>query len=189
MNSTAYKILRLVFVLLFVYIIVTGISSFLPRGLSDSQCWVRYDEANQCVEDHQTGSNYQIESFLSTYMVGWANGGCNYKHAEGSTLDVPTSVKNLHFERDGNDLIVNGKILEGGNKFRFVEILNSTPWIISKMEFENIGLVASCNSPSTDRRILIVGSYGTKISLPKGLILLTVSVGGYIFMNKKIKAS
>jgi hypothetical protein len=190
-NITTYKILRLTFVLLFIYAVVTGILSFVFIGFIDFPCFVSYDEKNKCVEDEWTGdkdkTNYKIESFLTTYIAGYSGGGCHYEYTESNILNIKTSATSLRLERNGSSLTVNGKGLDVGNEYRVVKVLNWSPWVISQMKFENIGLVSDCNTPSTNQRIVIIGDYGTKISFIKGLSVLFISIGGFIFTQKKLK--
>ena len=191
MNITTYKILRLAFVLLFLYTVVTGVLSFFFIGFIDFPCFVSYDKKNKCVDDEWTGdkdkTNYKIESFLTTYMAGYSGGGCHYEYSDNNNLNIQTSVTSLRLERNGSSLTVNGKGLDVGNEFRIVKVFNWSPWVISQMKFENMGLVSDCNSPSTNQRIVIIGNYGTRISLVKGLSVLLISIGGFIFAQRKLK--
>lgn len=187
-----FKILRIAFMLLFLYTAGFGILIFVFMGCIDFPCSVRYDEIKGCVDDRWVGdedkTNYKIESFLDVYIAGSSGAGCNFGYSESNILDISTSVIPLHLERDGSSLIVNGDVLEEGDEFKKLSVLNWNPWVISKIKFKNLGLIKDCNSPK-DQRIVILGGYGSRISLIKGLSILFVSIGGFIFAQIKIRRS
>ena len=186
MNIRAYRILQLTFVFLFLYTIGTGVLTFSFTGFMDFPCFVKYDQANHCIESHwgrNDKADYKIESFLSTYEVGFYGGGCNYQYTESNVLEIETLVTALHLERNGSRLTVNGKGLEDGEEFRVVKIFNWNPWTVSQMEFKNIGLVTDCNSSPANQRIVILGDYGTTRSLMGGWSVLFISVSGFIFIH------
>lgn len=187
MNIRTYRILQLIFVFLFLYTVMRGVFAFTFIGSMDFPCPVRYDQANHCIESHWELNNdrtdYKIESILSIYGVGFYGGGCNYKYTESNVLEIETLVTDLHLERNGSRFIVNGKELEDGEEFRVVKLHTWDPWTVSQMEFKNIGLVADCNSSPANQRIVILGDYGTKISLMGGLSVLFISISGFIFIH------
>ena len=143
----------------------------------DFPCYVEYVEQDDCVISHlyedDTGENtYQIEVFLTTYMAGFRGGGCNYQKSETAELVVQTSIVELRLERDGSVLKINGEVLGKSATFRKTNILNWSPWIISRMTLRNLGLISDCESDSTHRRAVIIGNYGTEISIVKGLFVV-----------------
>jgi hypothetical protein len=191
MNKTAYKILPLLFILLLIYFGCTFLISFVPIGFADFPCSIEYNEENKCVIDYhpyiEDNSKYQIETFLTTSYVGTSGGGCHRAHSESNTLDVEISFLNLHLERIGNNLIVNGKTVEAGEKIQYTDYLHWSPWIISQIRFENVGAVTYCDSKSDSPRVIIIGNYGAEKSLGKGSILLILAIGGYILVKRKYK--
>lgn len=191
MNVAGYKILRILSVFIFLYTIATAIPAFADLGCIDFPCFAYdntyYDETNHCIyeEGLQHKTRYQIEVFLSTYDANLSGGGCDYQYTENNTLDIETPVTNLRLKREEEILTVNGRVLRNGKEFRTTRILHWNPWIVSWMKFENAGLVSDCGSTSTNQRIAIIGEYGTKVSLIKGISVLLVSIGGFIFAYKK----
>ena len=188
-----YKILRLVILLLLAYTVLTACSIFTVGGSMDFPCVVTYCASDNCitarVAGREAGANaYQIESFLTGYLAGWGGGGCNYGKSETSTLDVQTSVLNLSLERDGDTLKVNGKVLETGTDFQVIDVFAWDPWIISRLRFKNLGMVADCESDTKYQRMVIFGSSGTEFSPAKGLLILSSITGGLIFVRRKLKS-
>jgi hypothetical protein len=168
------------------------LSFFFSGGFMDFPCYVEYVEQDDCVLSHryedETGENTsQIEVFLTTYMAGFHGGGCNYKKSEANALDVQTSIVDFRLERDDSILKVNGKILEKGETFQKTKLLNWSPWIVSRIRFDNLGIVSDCESDSTHRRTVIVGSYGTEVSTVKGVLITSVIILGIILVNMKTK--
>jgi hypothetical protein len=102
-------------------------------------------------------------------------------------LDLKTSFSTFHLERTGNSLIVNSKVLEEGEEFQQTNYLHWSPWIVSRINFRNIGAVTYCDAPSDNPRVAIIGNYGAEKSLVKGLILLILAIGGYILVKRKYK--
>lgn len=187
-----YRIIQITLLLLLVYSVLTGLSFFVYGGFMDFPCFVEYVEKDDCTLSHgngeETGENKsQIEIFLTTYTAGFHGGGCNYQESEKATLDVQTSIINLRFERDDSIVKVNGEDLEKGAAFQKTNIFNLNPWIISRIYFRNLGLVSDCESASTHPRVVIVGSYGTEISIVKGVLITSVVVFVIILVSKKIK--
>lgn len=190
-----YKILRVVLWLLLAFTIILGALTILLGGFIDFPCFVRYDEAEDCISmEHASGrwdelqADTRIETFLTTYRAGWSGGGCNHKIASEDTLEQYTAVGTLALEREGETLKVEGKTLRKGQSFKRTKALIWNPWIISRTQFTNVGVVANCEAESPVERLVVIGSYGTYIALLKGMAVLAILIGGLVFVNRKLKA-
>jgi hypothetical protein len=191
-KKKGYRIVQIALLLLLAYSVLTGLSFFFSGGFMDFPCFAEYVEQDDCLlsyryEDDTGESTSQIEVFLTTYTAGFRGGGCNYQNSEITTLDVQTSIVDLRLERDDSILKVNGEILAKGATFQKTNILNWSPWIVSRIHLRNLGLVSDCESDSTHPRIVIVGSYGTEVSIVKGVLIISAVIFGFILVNRKIK--
>lgn len=190
-----YKVLRVVLWLLLAFIIILGASIILLGGFVDFPCFVRYDEAGDCISmEHASGrwdevqDETRIETFLTTYEAGWSGGGCNHKIVSQDTLEQYTSVGTLTLEREGETLKVDGKTLEKGQSFKRTHVLIWNPWIIARTQFTNLGVVADCESESPASRLVVIGSYGTQISLIKGGLIMLALIAGLVLVSRRLKA-
>ena len=192
LKIAGYKILLLALFLLLIYSVLAGLSSFVSVGYMDFPCFIEYVEQDDCILSYRSEQDSgedasRIEVFLTSYEVGFHGGGCLMKKSETNTLDVRTSVIDLGFERDGNRLKVNDEVLEEGAEFHLTNLYNWNPWIISRIRFKNLGLVTECQTGSDHRRIVIIGSYGTEVSLGKGLSVSSILITGLIFTYLRLK--
>jgi hypothetical protein len=189
---TFYRILCSALLVLLIYSLLTGLTRLTFGGSMDFPCFVDYDEQRNCVIPHGPGSTEgedtpQIEVFLTTYVAGMHGGGCEHKKTDTNMLDVPTSVIDLRFECDGNSVKVNGQVFEAGAAFEAKNVFDWNPWIVSRLRLKNLGLVADCHSGSQFQRIVVSGSYGTEISIVKGLSISTAIIAGLVYSILKLK--
>ncbi len=186
-----YKILRLALVLALIYSVLTGLATLTLRGAIDFPCPATYAEEDDCILLYTPvgeGDDYssQIEIFLTSYAAGFSGGGCNHKRSETNVITVQTFVRDLSIVKDGSLLRVDGKVLERGEKFLATNAFHINPWVISRLKFVNLGLVPDCQSGSQHHRVVILGSYGTEISLLKGLLISSAIVCGIVFCSLKL---
>jgi hypothetical protein len=149
----------------------------------DFPCFVRYDEARQCVDYSNSWikpKEASIEVFLSTYEAGWSGGGCNTESSATDTLTMDTPAGELVFERQGDELFVNGNALKAGQPFQKMNRLSPNLWLEYNLNFTNFGSVPVCESSLAPRHV-IIGSYGSQISYLKGFGVLSVLLAGAIF--------
>ena len=192
LRITSYKILLLALSLLLLYSVLAGLSSFVFVGYMDFPCFIEYVEQDDCIMSHQSEQNSgeeasRIEAFLTSYEARFHGGGCLMKKSETNTLDVRTSVIDLALERDGNRLKVNDEVLEEGGEFHLTNVYHWNPWIISRIRFKYLGLVTECQTGSDHRRIVIIGSYGTEVSVGKGITVSSVLIAGLIFTVLRLR--
>ena len=192
LKIASYKILLLALIIFFVYIVLTGLSFLTFGGFMDFPCSIEYVEQDDCILSYwseQDNGKYssRIEIYLTSYAAGFRGGGCLMKKSETNTLDVPTSVIDLRFEMNGSRLKVNDEVLDEGEEFHLTDFFTWDPWIISRIRFMNLGSVTECQTVSDHRRIVIIGSYGTEVSLGKGLSLLSALIAGIIFTYLRLK--
>lgn len=128
-----------------------------------------------------------IESFLTTYRAGFGGGGCDNDGSNTNALEIRTYVVKLHLERERDTLKVNGKELPTGNEFSAANLFTWNPWIITRLRFNNMGVVADCDPNTSNERIVIAGSYGSEFSLAKGLLSLSIFIGGLVFVTWNLK--
>lgn len=158
-------------------------------GVMDFPCSEKFVSEKECVETNRPEEDnaYRIQSFLTTYTAGWSGGGCLYSKSETDTLTIETSIKNVLLERDNDILRVDGKVLEKGSEFRYTNIFHWNSWIVSQIRFKNTGLVTYCRSVSKNERIIVIGRFGTKVSLLKGLSILTIPILVLTYFNRSLK--
>jgi hypothetical protein len=191
-RRTGSSILRLALLILLIYSVLAGLYLITFGGFMDFPCPAIYVEEDDCVS-LQTASiekpenMTQIEIFLTSYEAGFKGGGCNHQVTDANTMDVQTSVRDLSFEINGSSFRVNGKVLEKGAKFQATNIFHWNPWIISRLQFENHGLIPDCQSHSEHQRLVIIGSYGTEISLLKGSLISSALLAGLIMSILRTK--
>jgi hypothetical protein len=193
---SVYKVLRVVLWFLLAFTIILGALTILWGGFIDFPCFVRYNEAEDCISMENASGRWdkvqddaRIETFLTTYKAGWSGGGCNHKIASEDTLEQNTSVGTLTLDREGETLKVDGRILGKGQSFKRTHALIWNPWIIAQTQFTNVGVVADCESESPARRLVVIGRYGTQISLVKGGSILIALIAGLALVNRRLKAS
>ena len=194
MNVRFFKVLKLLIVILVIYTILDGFSIFFFGGLMDFPCFVEYNEANNCIEaerlseiEKERKDLPQIESFFTIYQAGWKGGRCHYEKSETNFLKVKTFLTTLRFERINGDLKVNNRFVKKNEEINIKSFFNIEPWSIFQLKLKNLGLAADCNSTSTEQKLIIVGSYGTEPSSIKGFLILSILIGGLIFVNKYSK--
>ena len=171
-----------------------GVATIFPPGFMDFPCFIDYDIPASCIQaDTETyaldiNENARIHVFLNTFDVRFAGGGCNYKNSTTDTLAMTTKVMGLNFERKGDILVVNGRVLAKGDKFQYTNFWNPNPWTIYHLEFENKGLVSVCGS-NAEQGVFIMWSYGSRFSPIKAGIVLAISIGlviAYLFINNRL---
>ena len=192
LKIAGYKILLLALILFLIYTAFAGLSFLIFGGFMDFPCSIEYVEQDDCILSYRSEQDNgedasRIEVFLTSYTAGFRGGGCLMKKSETNTLDVRTSVIDLGFERDGNRLKVNDEVLEEGAEFHLTNLYNWNPWIISRIRFKNLGLVTECQTGSDHQRIVIIGSYGTEVSLGKGLSVSSALIAGIIFTYLRLR--
>ena len=189
-----FQILRLILLFLIICVLLEGWLSIGFWGFIDFPCFERYIETNNCIDvggfkQSEDRDIYQIESFLTSYAAGFSGGGCYNEKSETNTARLQTDAANyLILERDDGILKVNGRILDKGAEFQAINVFYWNPWQISRLRFKNVGLVPDCGTNPENRRIVIIGSYGTEISLLKGFLILSFVIGWFIFACRKLKS-
>jgi len=192
LKIAGYKILLLALIIFLIYTAFAGLSFFIFGGFMDFPCSIEYVEQDDCIlsygSEQDNGEDAsRIEVFLTSYAAGFRGGGCLMKKSETNTLDVRNSIIDLGFEREGSRLKVNDEVLEDGAEFHLTNFFNWNPWIISRIRFKNLGLVTECQTGSDRRSVVIIGSYGTEVSLGKGLSVSSVLIAGLIFTYLRLK--
>jgi len=123
-----------------------GAGTIFPLGYADFPCFADYDEQSGCIQSDSEmdyldiTQNARIQVLLTVYDVRFAGGGCNYEYSTNDQLKVATSAQNLEFEREGDTLKVNGKLLPTGGEFIYTKFWNLNPWTVYRLEFQNYGL-------------------------------------------------
>ena len=101
---------------------ILGVGTIFHFGFADFPCFVDYDEQSNCIQsdpemDYLDINQYaRIQVFLTVHDVRFAGGGCNYENSNNDQLNAATSVLNLKFEREGDTLKVNGKLVPAGGE-------------------------------------------------------------------------
>jgi hypothetical protein len=190
-NVKALRVLQFFLILLTAFTIITS-SIFLFSGYMDAPCSVHYNEADHCINVWLSGLEPRkeaplIESFLTTYSAGFGGGGCYNRGSNSNVLDLRTDVGKLHLEREGDSLKVEGKELLTGSEFRSTNYLYWHPWLITRLEFKNMGLIVDCESNTSHKRIVIYGRSGTEFSLAKGFLSLSIFIGGLVYVSRNLR--
>ena len=181
-------------VLMLVYAVV-GLSAMVVIGCADYPCYVSFRAEDSCIatfyfdKPQVESGEHRVQAFLTTYDIHWCGGGCHIELSETNSLDLDTSVLRLQLELDGSDLSVNGKELSPGSEFNRVNLLSLNPWVVSRIQFENLGLVTDCDRDDTYQRVVVVGSYGTETSGAKGILTLVVTGLGLLVAQLRLKAA
>jgi len=102
---------------------VLGVATIFPRGYGDFPCSIIYDQELKCIRVNSEmdyldiNENARIQVFLDVNQLGLGGGGCDYQSITGNNLSMATGVKKLIFEREGDRLTVNNKVLGSGEKY------------------------------------------------------------------------
>ncbi|HET7087324.1 MAG TPA: hypothetical protein VFL17_01610 [Anaerolineae bacterium] len=187
MKINRYQILGSVIMLLFLSAILVGIPAFQHQGWIDFPCSVRYVRKDDCLLpiNLEGWRPPQIESALDRYEAGWSGEACDYHTSDTRVLFVQTPILNLSLEIVDDTLKVNGSILDKGAEFQAINILNWNPWRISRIRFENLGLLPYCDSRVEGKTLQVYGRYGTEVSPIKGVLLLCALAGGQLLVYRK----
>jgi hypothetical protein len=168
-------------------------------GNVDFPCGIWYDDTRDCVraapwlEGYGRKRTAWIEVFLSSYSVGWVGMGCEYQSTSELARPIMTPkanlpALNLRFERETDSVWLNNRKLEKGENFQTVDLRDANPWIISRIELTNYGVVAECDDSAPTARgnptphPVLIGQYGTEVSDLKGAAIILVSVGGLLVL-------
>ncbi len=187
-----YRVLRILILLVLVYVVARGLSGiFFTQGFIDFPCSVKHVAADHCIDTafppHTTGEGTQIEAFLTSYAADFMGASCNYEKSATNTLDMRLSALPLTLERSGNVLKVNGQILDTGSRYHYTRFWDIDPWLVSKVEFENLGPVTACTNTSAETTIAVVGREGTSLSCIKGLSILLIFGVGLWAVNRQLR--
>ena len=194
--------LRRVVGLVLVYYAVMSFLAFTLFG-----CWMFIDfpcsdriESGGCYSGMagDLSENTKLVVGISSYMAGACGGGC-WSEASNENKLVPKYHKNIVFERNGENLIINGQITLKKNETWQTSSLafNINPWvnIVERATVKNSG-IANCiasrrgqldeNSPKYDF-LLITGSRGTSAELSVlGIISFFALLAFFIYLGKKL---
>ncbi len=132
----------------------------------------------------------QIKAFLTSYAADSMGGSCNYAESTTNTLNMRLAALPLNLERSGDVLKVNGEILDTGSRFHYTSFWTADPWLVSDVEFENLGPVTTCTNTSAETTIAVIGGEGTSMSLTKGLsvlLILGVALGIVNWQMRRLK--
>ena len=179
-----FKILRSIAIAGFVYLVITAFASFGVLAYADFPCDYYTDycfeygsPADVNIED------IQIESDLTTTSVGISGGGCDSTYSITNILVIqPFSIT---LERVGDELLVNGSLLEVGGEFHKIGYFGLNPWSETYIEFHNLGMY-EC-SLSNINPLVIEGSTGSRISLVKALILFVIVVVLFTWSHERLR--
>jgi hypothetical protein len=191
MKILCLKILKFITVLLILWSILSAIGSF-PWGFIDFPCSVAYLENDNCVVQHtipktafQESGNFS--SFLSTYSASAFGGGCDHKTYNENIFEIKTAGGNLKMQIDNNTLFVNGKELNDKEKYSRKKYIGFDFWTISSVDFFHYNNVYFCETNSTFRNNIIIGSYGTQRSMLKGFAITALLLISFIYLTLQIK--
>jgi hypothetical protein len=183
-----YNILKWLILVLIVYTLSAAAYHLMRGGFSDDPCFVNRE--HDCVrnETHSRGiSGSRIQAFLNTTESGYRGGGCRNKSSSTDSLEMKTYGANIVLERKDDTLLVNGVALKKGAKFKITIWYHLDPWMISQVEFENLGPVFECGSALPYRRLVIMGEDSLLFSFPKGMTILTILITGMVLVSWKLK--
>ncbi len=187
-----YKGLRILIMLTIVLVVSRGLCGiFFGHGFIDFPCSVKHVAADHCIDTafppHTAEAGMQIKAFLTSYAPDFLGGSCNYTESTSTTLNMRMGALPLNLERSGDVLKVNGEMLDTGSYFHYTQFWTANPWLVSDVEFENLGPVTTCTNTSAETTIAVIGSEGTSLSCIKGLsILLGLGVGLWI-VNRQLR--
>jgi hypothetical protein len=170
--------------------VLTGCSHLL-RGFMDFPCFVRYDEAGRCLNVDNTFVNVpdaaEIEVFLTTYSADFSGGGCHHEAVGSGRLSVDTAVGTLSLERSGETLLVNGSPLAPGETYTERQAFSFDIWETASLEIQNLGVVGLCGRPEAAPRLLVVGSYGTRLTLLRGAAVTLFLLAALILLIRSLR--
>jgi hypothetical protein len=151
-----------------------------------------YDDTDYCYHVAAYGIEPRkeaplIEAFLTKYRAGFGGGGCYNRGSNSNLLELRTDVGKLDLEREGDSLKVDGKELLTGSEFRATNYLYWHPWLITRLEFKNMGVIEDCESNTSHERIVIYGRSGTEFSLAKGFLSLSIFIGGLVYVSRNLR--
>ncbi len=187
-----YKGLRILILLALLFVIARGLCGiFISQGFIDFPCSVKYKAADQCIDTafppHTTATGMQIKAFLTSYAADFMGGSCSYAESTTNTLVMRLGALPLTLERSGDVLKVNGEILDTGSRFHYTHFWDVDPWLVSEVEFENLGPVTTCTDTSAKTTIAVVGREGTSLSCIKGLAILLILGVGLWIVNRQLR--
>ncbi len=186
-----YKALRVVIVVLLIYVVVAFFANLYTQGYVDFPCSVRHFDADNCIDvsfpPNATGEGVQLEAFLTSYSTRFVGGSCNYQKSATNTLDVRSGLLDLQLERTDSVLRVNNEVLNTGSQFQYTRPFDIDPWLISQVQFRNLGPVTHCKNASTGTTIAVIGSEGASISPTKGLGVLLILGAGLWIVNRNVR--
>lgn len=178
---------------------------------ADFPCLVRVDPNQSCLSIREPGLHYSedssgeeiratLEVFLNTWGAYVSGGGCFHGFSSGSQISVPTSLGEVRLETDHDTILVDGDPVAPGESLTRVRYLGWNPWIVTLLEVHNVGPVADCPStqspdqqPPTQRisgeRIVVLGGFGTRHALGKGVIVLLALASLGIFLSGRTRAA
>ncbi len=183
-----YKILYLIALVSIGNIVLTAVYHLNFGGFADEPCTVVHEK--DCIrnETHSRAiSGARIQAFLNTERFNFRGGGCLNESSRTDTLEIATYGAKIVLERKDDILLVNGVALEKGAKFKSTNVYYLDPWIVSQVEFENLGLVYECRSALPYRRLVVMGTDSLLFSFHKGMTLLTILIAGMIFVSWMLK--
>jgi hypothetical protein len=179
MKKAAAIVMLVVSIVLCWRLVLVGIDTVLPQGFIDFPCIAYYDEANSCVSQEgpllaeEDQSEARLQVFLTSSEVGFSGGGCYFEGGASNRVEMETPALDLVFERRGEALFVNGKLLAAGDTFSFTKFWDPNPWLVEKVQFTNYGLVPVCGKDLPER-LEVIGTTGNEVSLVKGGLVLLV---------------
>jgi len=188
------KILKSIIIILFIWSVLSGITSY-PMMFVDYPCFQSYDEVNNCVPKSQyrnenISESTIFESFLSTDYANQFGGGCAHYKQDVNKFTLNSAVGDLKINVMDNQINVNGDIINEKESYSKKKYFGLNFWTNSFVSFTYYGEASYCETNSTLKRHVIIGSYGTKHSLLKGFSILCILIISFIYLKiqtRKIK--
>lgn len=150
-------------------------------------CSVQYNEKADCLHNlsPQRPPIPPLEIFIELHQANMAGAGCDHRVSDIGTLSIQTASLELSLKRNSDILEVNGQALKKGETFQVIDIRDASPWVISRIEMKNLGVILTCERRE-GKSMEIKGSYGTEFSLAKGMTILLVLFAGWLGINFRL---
>lgn len=178
---------------------------------ADFPCMARYNPSQGCLsirdpEFYYTEDSSEVE-ITATMEVFWSTrgayvsgGGCFHEYSPDSQILVPTNLGEVRLESVHDTVLVGGHPVAPGDSLTRVRYWGWNPWVVSFLDVRNVGLVSDCppdenpsQRPTTQRvtgeRTVVLGDFGTRYSLGKGLIVLLALTSLGVFLSRRIRAA
>jgi hypothetical protein len=176
--------------LLLAITVLSGLYKLLPKFV-DFPCGASYNATDQCLERHgpdiKTPPDTKIQIFASEHMAGWNGAACDADSSSSNTLDYDAEAWALHFELQGDELLLNGKPLPVDEVYEKYNYASIDPWAKADVSVWTPGKVVDCEASEPVERWVVLGYHGTRVSLGKGAIVLAVLVAALVLTAVRLK--